>query len=104
MNRERLINSGFTRDGNFLITLNNARTKDLSEYASIKDEDIIDTLVITGESSAQKQFPALSRASAVLFILDSPKVKKESWGSDLNNDGVVNSLDYAIFFKRLLAK
>ncbi|MDO8638167.1 MAG: fibronectin type III domain-containing protein [Candidatus Daviesbacteria bacterium] len=97
-----LLSSYSRDDGNFLITLNNARTNDLLNYLKIKDSDQIDLTVKDGEGATKKQVPASERTSTVNIILE-PVVVKEtisSWSQDYNNDGVVNVFDYAIFLKK----
>lgn len=98
--------SSYTRDdGNFLITLNNARTKDLNSYVEVLDSDQINLEVKTSDSSIEKQIKADSRKSAIQLVLENIKPLKTSWPSDFNNDGSVNVIDYAFYIKdQLFAK
>lgn len=100
--------SSFVRDnGNFLITLNNARTKDLLNYLNVKDDDQIDLTVTNGENNIQKQVTASGRNSAVSIILENIFPKEEipsSWSQDFNKDGVINVFDYAIFLQKQVSK
>lgn len=98
--------SSYSRaDGNFLITLNNARTKDLSNYISVKDSDVINFVVTTTRGSTQKQVAASERKSAISIMLEDNKGGNKFFSfEDLNNDGVVNAVDFAIFVKNMLVK
>lgn len=112
--------STFVRpDGNWLITLNNARSADLDSYLSPKDDDVIIFSVRAGkDGKADMQAQASQRqtlsavtliplsreasSSAKLGLSDLWGIIKANFGKtgqgiagDLNGDGVVNSLDYA---------
>lgn len=86
--------SSYTRsDGNWLITLNNARTKDLSNYLVVKDSDPVS---LTVESWAGDQVEVKGQAgdgsafARIVLSNSSPKVR------DLNGDGKVNVFDYIL--------
>lgn len=99
--------STYTReDGNFLITLNNARTKDLNSYISVSDSDQVSLEVKTSEGVTKKQIPANQRKSAIqINLTQTPKSSpKSSWPADLNNDGRVNVMDYATYLKQQFTK
>lgn len=94
-----LLSSYAREDGKFLITLNNARSKDLKSYISIKDSDVIDLMSVSADSSKRQQFPASARKAAITLTLEKNPLK-----GDLNGDGVVNAIDYAISLKRMILK
>lgn len=85
--------SSYTRDqGNFLITLNNARTKDLSDYLTIQSTDSISVSVTAGvEGTVQIQAKIGDQNAFSKIILENSKV------SDLNDDGVINVFDYILY-------
>lgn len=97
--------SSFTRtDGNFLITLNNARTADLFNYLTFKDEQKIKLEVLAGEEGkVEKELVSTQKGEAQDLVLEKVvEVVAASWPADLNNDSVVNSIDFAIFVKQKL--
>lgn len=83
--------SSYIRDnGNWLITLNNARTKDLLNYITVSDENTV-SILVSGEGKAEVQGKVGDRDTFSKIVLST----RETSG-DLNGDGVVNVFDYII--------
>ncbi|MBI2329900.1 fibronectin type III domain-containing protein [Candidatus Daviesbacteria bacterium] len=84
--------SSYTRDqGNWLITLNNARTKDLADYITVSDEDVVSVLV-SGEGKAEVQGKVSDKDAFSQITLGHT--------GDLNGDGVINVFDYILSFTK----
>lgn len=113
--------STFIRNnGNFLITLNNARTKDLTSYLVVKPEDSLSFFVqsasggtgqLKSDSKSAIKDPVLLKVDPknISEVFSGSSIKKvfklpgTKWGtkgglgeSDLNQDGVVNVFDFGI--------
>lgn len=86
--------SSYTReDGNWLITLNNARIKDLSNYITVTANDQVNLVVESGDggkAAVRGQAGDNGSFSKVVLTEDSYKVR------DLNRDGVINVFDYVL--------
>lgn len=100
--------SSFTRDeGNWLITLDNARTKDLARYLTFKDGDSV-TINIEAviEGSLKKDVILGQRDQALELILEAPgsrfTVPSEVKLQDFNGDGIINIFDYLLLRLRSL--
>lgn len=105
IDQSSLLSTYTKADGSFLITLNNARTEDLSTYTDIKDSDAVNFFIITPAGSTGKQVLAGERQSAISITLDDNKTANKGFiFEDLNNDGIVNVFDFATFIKRTLTK
>lgn len=98
--------SSYTReDGNFLVTLNNARGRDLTEYISVLEGDTVEIEVNAGaEGSGKKQIKAADRENGVTIQLTGAAISSDTksepaentTGSklkDLNGDGKINAID-----------
>lgn len=97
--------SSYTReDGNFLITLNNARTSDLSFYITVKDSDAVDFKIKTAGEAMEAKVSAESRKTAVQLTLRQPQVTRRAWPADFNNDSKINVVDYALHLKERFTK
>lgn len=93
--------SGYIRkDGNFLITLNNARTANLNDYINISESDLINLSVTTGDGQeTKKSIKAGQRSSQIKLELEGGIVNTSSKQQDMNGDGVVNALDFVFSAK-----
>lgn len=89
--------SSYTRaDGNWLVTLNNARTKDLSTYLTPQDQDRVAVTIqagIEGFISKATTLAKKNELSAITLNKTSAPQKPSAVPGDLNGDGVVNAFD-----------
>lgn len=90
--------SSYTREnGNFLITLNNARTEDLSNYLEPKAGDNLEITIVSenGQVSKTEKYTAENKPLSDI-ILNSQPQPDNNQTVDLNGDGVVNIFDFII--------
>lgn len=98
--------SSYTRDdGNYLITLNNARTKDLAKYLDVKSTDPVTISIDGGQDGTFKVQAKISEREVFSKItLTNPQAPNQnrvvSGVQDFNGDGVINVFDYLIYIKQ----
>lgn len=95
--------SGTIREnGNFLITLSNARTDSLSNYLTFDNGRKIQLMAQAGEEGgvARLDLSSNSRDSAQKLILQKASQQDNRWPVDLNGDGVINIFDYALYMTK----
>lgn len=104
MERSTVLSSFIRDDGNFLITLNNARTADLSKYLTLADSTKINLTAQAGTAEATGKDLLFSDrfVSQDLVLQQTETVKEASWPSDFNSDGVINAVDFAFYVKNKL--
>lgn len=90
--------STYARDeGKWLMTLNNARTADLTNYVTVSDSGLLELRVEAGnDGNVSKTIKGNNRTSTISLMLQSP-IGSTSL-SDINNDGVINIFDYISFY------
>lgn len=95
-------------DGNFLMTVTNARSMDLSAYVDVKDGD---TATVWAEGGREGNLSDTEVLINTNKALDGLTLKKpislieepaENSLGDFNGDGLINVFDYAIMIKRTL--
>lgn len=90
--------SGYTREGRWLITLNNARTKDLLDYISVEETDLINLEIKSGLEFRTKVSARVKEKEAFSkIVLAAPEIP-DGKIKDLNGDGVINAIDYILQF------
>lgn len=93
-------------DGNYLITVTNARNTDLSFYINAKDGDSAQIWVEAGESgNLQNTQIKISNTKALPDLILGEAVKsaqEDNTLQDFNGDGLINAHDYAIRIKKIL--
>lgn len=100
--------SNYTKDdGNYLITLNNARTKDSTKYITVKSTDSVTVSVNAGQDGAASAQAKISEREVFskinLINLQTPESNKVASGvQDFNGDGVINVFDYIFYIKQQL--
>ena len=83
--------SSYTRqDGNWLVTLNNARTKDLSTYLTPQDQDRLSLLIQASAEGILSKTTTLANKNQLSSLTLN---KTSAIPGDLNGDGVVNVFD-----------
>lgn len=91
---------GYTRaDGNWLITLNNARTKDLSTYLNPQEGDRLAITVQAGAEGFISKATTLAnknQLSSMTLNKTSTPQKPTAVPGDVNGDGVVNVFDFML--------
>lgn len=93
--------SSYTREkGNFLITLTNARTSNLTSYLTFEGNKKMKLIAqAAAEGTAQLDLNSADHSVAQQLILQKNTAQSSEWPADLNSDGVVNAVDFAIFVK-----
>lgn len=90
--------SSYTRaDGNWLITLNNARVKDLSTYLNPQEGDRLTVTVQAGVEGFVSKTTTLAKKnqlSSLTLNKTSVPQKPSAVPGDLNGDGVINVFDF----------
>lgn len=93
-------------NGNFLIPITQIRKADLSEGYSLSENDIIKINILSSKGQAgiefklsdfDKQLPSVKLGG----YLNLTSLKQDLTKYDLNNDGGINSADYAVVFQNL---
>lgn len=92
--------SGYTREGNWLITLNNARTKDLTDYLSLGDVDLV-SLEVKASRESKVALSARFKQKDIFNKVVLPAEENYDKVRDFNNDGVINIMDYIIRLLKL---
>ena len=99
----------YTEDeGNYLLTVTNARKADLSSYLEVKDGDEATIWADGGldGSLSNTQIKINSSKAMEDLILEEPvnpaQVAEDNTLRDFNNDGLINAHDFAIMIKRIL--
>ncbi len=104
MERSTVLSSFIREDGNFLLTLNNARIADLSSYVTLADSKKINLTAQAGAAGTVSK-ELLFSDHLIAQTLTLQQVKEEqitSWPADLNSDGVINAVDFAFYIKNQL--
>lgn len=88
--------SSYTRaDGNWLVTLNNARIKDLSTYLNPQEGDQLTVTIQTGLEGFISQGTTLAQKSKIssLTLNKTSTPQPSAIPGDINGDGVINAFD-----------
>lgn len=91
--------SSYTRaDGNWLVTLNNARTKDLSTYLNPQEGDQLTVTIQAGLEGFISQITTLAQKSKIssLILNKASTTLPSAIPGDVNGDGVVNVFDFML--------
>ncbi|MBI2314776.1 fibronectin type III domain-containing protein [Candidatus Daviesbacteria bacterium] len=104
MERSTVLSSFIREDGNFLLTLNNARIIDLSSYVTLIDSKKINLTAQAGAAGTVSKELLFSDhfVSQTLTLQQVKEAQIASWPADLNNDGVINAIDFAFYIKSKL--
>lgn len=95
--------STYIRDkGKFLLTLTNARTDDLSTYLTFDTNRKMKLIAVTGTEAAQQDIDSSERFEDQKLVLQKSTDNTAVWPADLNGDGVVNAVDFAVYIKSKL--
>lgn len=93
-----LLSSFVREDGNWLITLNNARTKDLLSYITVEKSNQVHLIVQGGAEGLVKMTAKVGEQDAFSKIVLPAQEFSGGGIRDLNRDGVINVFDYVLHY------
>lgn len=100
INGGSLLSSYVRENGNWLITLNNARIKDLSDYISVDEAGLMNLEVKAG-GEAKINLSARVKEKEAFSKIVLPAEEEDKTLKDRNGDGVINAIDYILMLLKV---
>lgn len=94
--------SSFTKEGRWLIDLSNSRKRDFSSYLKVNKEDSLNIEIQAGPDGSVQKTVKADKSNLGTSTLKSGYVNYSTSIKDLNNDGVVNSMDWILLMRKNL--